>query len=76
MKKTRFQIKHEAKCFLIWRTGVSLEWECNAADIAALTKIPVEMVRRICRERDWPLLPDRQPPTALEKMLVIEQGVL
>lgn len=46
--------------FLIWRAGESVGWDCNAQDIADELGISNAHVARVCNEKDWDLLGERQ----------------
>ena len=53
-------IKHMANCFRIWRVGNSVDWNCTAADIADETGIHRNTVFKICKEKNWELVPDNE----------------
>lgn len=52
---TAEQISRNAKAFTIWREGRAVDWNCTCDDIAEAVKLPVYIVRRIARERGWPV---------------------
>jgi hypothetical protein len=44
-----------ANDFAIWRAGMSVNWECTAAEIAADTGLTQTIVLKACRRRGWRL---------------------
>lgn len=48
-------LRTEARAFCIWREGKSVKWDCTVRELAAATRLPVEVVRYICAVRGWPV---------------------
>jgi hypothetical protein len=45
-----------ANDFIIWRAGMSVNWECTAKDIAEETGLSLTSVRETCRRRGWSIV--------------------
>lgn len=51
--RNKRDVAKEAKAFLIWREGRSVNWNCTAVELAEATGISPRYVRQICAERGW-----------------------
>lgn len=52
---TARHIKVEATAFRIWRVGHPLGWNCTVREVVDETGLTTDTVRRVCRERGWPI---------------------
>lgn len=45
--------QHHVKPFVIFRIGKACDWDITVEQIAEKSKLPVEEVEAICREKNW-----------------------
>lgn len=68
MTRDRHGLRHfihtEARAFRIWREGKPLNWKCTARELADVTGLHPDYVRRICKSRGWPIQTDYDAPLA------------
>lgn len=50
--------RENAMAFVIWREGVSVDWDCTLRDLSDATGMPYFVVRRIVKARGWPVRKD------------------
>lgn len=58
MKPGKRSISAEAKAFLVWRAGESVNWECSIRDLARDTGMPIGTVNSIIYRRGWKCMED------------------
>ena len=51
-------IQQEARAFLIWREGKSVDWDCTVTELAEATGLAEHQVYHICMDRKWPITVD------------------
>lgn len=47
------KFSNNARRFLLFREGSSIEWDCSTLDLSLATAIPVKAINSICNSNRW-----------------------